>query len=195
MALPATDNFNRADENPLNANWTGTLNNWRVISNQAQGTTFNYSAIYWSADAFGNDHYSQAVNKQVSDAGPAVRVSAGPKSYHFDAKAGSNTVMQKDVNGTFTNLQTGLATPAVNDLMYIEAVGTTIKMKINGSQIGTDQTDSALATGSAGLWTYDTTGIVDDFQGDNLGAAGRTTKNTRSWPLGTEIGMGWRQEC
>jgi hypothetical protein len=24
---------------------------------------------------------------------------------------------------------------------------------------------------------------------------GRTTKNTRSWPLGTEIGMGWRQEC
>lgn len=28
-----------------------------------------------------------------------------------------------------------------------------------------------------------------------VAAAGRTTKNTRSWPLGTEIGMGWRMEC
>lgn len=26
----------------------------------------------------------------------------------------------------------------------------------------------------------------------NIAAAGRTTKNTRGWPLGVEIGMGWR---
>jgi hypothetical protein len=26
-------------------------------------------------------------------------------------------------------------------------------------------------------------------------AAGRTTKNTRAWPLGTEIGMNWRVPC
>lgn len=35
--------------------------------------------------------------------------------------------------------------------------------------------------------------IACSFTG--TGAGGRTTKNTRAWPLGTEIGMGWRQEC
>jgi hypothetical protein len=29
----------------------------------------------------------------------------------------------------------------------------------------------------------------------NPSAGGRTTKNTRAWPLGTEVGMGWRMPC
>jgi hypothetical protein len=168
MALPASDNFNRADANPIGGNWTPTKNQCQIVSNAIQGVTFNYSAAYWSADAFGNDHYAQMTTIQVSDGGPAVRMSAGPNSYHFDAKAGTNTVMQKDVGGSFTNLQSGLATPAVNDVCYIEAVGTTIKMKINGVQIGTNQTDSSLASGSAGFWTFDTSTRFDDFSADNI---------------------------
>jgi len=33
---------------------------------------------------------------------------------------------------------------------------------------------------------------IDNFRAADLVAGGRTTKNTRAWPLGTEIGMGWR---
>lgn len=41
-------------------------------------------------------------------------------------------------------------------------------------------------------------GVASEWQGYlAFGDAptGRTTKNTRAWPLGTEIGMGWRMEC
>lgn len=169
MALPASDNFNRADANPIGTNWTSTKNSCQLVSNAIQGVSFNYSAAYWSGDTFNNDQYAQMAAVQISDGGPAVRMSAGPNSYHFDAKAGTNTVMQKDVGGSFTNLQSGLATPAVSDVCYIEVVGTTLKMKINGVQIGSNQTDSSLASGSAGFWTFDTSTRMDDFQADNIG--------------------------
>lgn len=172
MALPASDDFNRADANPIGGNWTASKNSCQLVSNAMQGVSFNYSAAYWSADAFSSDHYCQMTAATVSDGGPGVRMQAGPKSYHFDAKTGTNTVMQKDVNGSFTNLQTGLATPAASDTCYIEAVGTTIKMKINGVQIGTDQTDASISGGAAGFWTFDTSTRFDNFQADNVGGGG-----------------------
>ena len=68
--------------------------------------------------------------------------------------------------------------------------------------------DFRLVTGAAGkdTGTTDSTNAANDIAGtarpsgsaydvgcwEFVQAAGRTTKNTRSWPLGTEIGMGWR---
>ena len=173
MALPANDNFNRANGAPLGANWTPTINSWQVVGGaQAAGNTFGYSAEYWSADSFTGDHYAQAKNVQVADGGPGVRMQSGPKSYHFDIKAGNNTLIQRDVNGSFTNLQTGLTTPAVNDTVYIEVVGTTIKLKVNGTQLGTDQTDSTISGGAAGVWAWDTNTILDDFNADTIPSGG-----------------------
>lgn len=37
--------------------------------------------------------------------------------------------------------------------------------------------------------------IIASYEVAQFAAGGRTTKNTRSNPLGTEIGMGWRMEC
>jgi len=103
---------------------------------------------------------------------------SGPaRSYHFDAKAGAgNSKLQKDVNGSFTDLLTGLT--AVNgDVLYIEAVGTTIKVKVNGVQVGTDATDSAIATGACGMWSWDTGTNMDDFLADNIGGGAAPTVN------------------
>jgi hypothetical protein len=36
---------------------------------------------------------------------------------------------------------------------------------------------------------------AQEFECPEAAGGGRTTKNTRSWPLGTEIGMGHRMEC
>lgn len=77
--------------------------------------------------------------------------------------------------------------------------------------VGTGQTsraeDDAIAGGgsSGGVSTESATGgnTVMSWTGGSFwacgataliaaAAAGRTTKNTRAWPLGTEIGMGWR---
>lgn len=182
LALPASDNFNRADSNPISGgNWTGVVNNLQITTNIAYGNTFAYALAYWSADAFNADHYSQVkLATSPSDGGPAVRVSAGPNSYHFDLKAGNNCNMVKLVAGSFTNLQTGLTSPANGDTCYIEVVGTTIKVKINGVQVGTDQTDSSLSSGSAGIFDYDQAGGSDDFLADNIGAA--VTSPYPPWP-------------
>lgn len=173
MSLPASDNFNRANGAPLGSNWTPVTNMWQVVAaTHAAPNNFGYSEEYWSADAFSSDHYASVVNITVSDGGPAVRVQSGPKSYIFDIKPGNNTTILKDNAGSFTNLQTGLTTPAVNDICYIEAVGTTIKLKVNGTQLGTDATDASHTGGAAGLWGWDTNTIIDDFLADNVGGGG-----------------------
>lgn len=172
MALPASDDFNRADSNPISGgNWTAVHGNIQIISNAVQGTTFNYNLAYWSADAFGNDQYAQFVVLVFNGGGPACRMTSGNNAYVMDTRSSANTKMQKVVGGTFTDLQTGLAAQSANDTVYIEAVGTTIKLKVNGVQLGTDQTDSALSSGSAGLYTFDTPDRYDTFQADNIGAA------------------------
>jgi ribosomal protein L34 len=51
----------------------------------------------------------------------------------------------------------------------------------------TDELDIVIATGTGGNTTYRLVAL-----GVEPPAAGRTTKNTRAWPLGVEIGMGWR---
>lgn len=172
MTLPATDNFNRANAGTLGANWSTTINTFQVANNAAQGNNFAYNATYWSADAFGGDHYAQCVvGVVISDGGPGVRIQSGPKSYHFDIKAGNNCKIQKDVAGSFTDLVTGINTPSTGDTVYIEASGSTITVKVNGTQVG-QTTDSAITGGAAGLWSYDTSGVYDNFQADNLGGGG-----------------------
>lgn len=173
--LPAIDNFNRADASPdASGNWTAIKNNIQIVSNAAQGTTFNFTLAKWSADTFGNDQYAQCKILTISDGGPGVRLSGtsgSPNTYHYDCKAGNQVVMQKIVAGASTNLQSGLTTPALNDTIYIEVSGTTIKLKNNGVQIGSNQTDNSLSSGSAGFFDFDTNARFDDFQADNIGGA------------------------
>jgi hypothetical protein len=172
MALPANDNFNRADESPLNtSNWTAINGGHQVVSSAVQGVTFAYNLSYWSADAFAADHSTQVTLLAASDGGPAVRVSSGSNAYFLDIKAGNNTELKKLVGGSQTTLQGGLTTPAVNDTVYIEVVVSTIKVKVNGTQLGTDQADSSFSSGSAGLFDYDSNGRYDNFTADNIGGA------------------------
>jgi hypothetical protein len=172
VALPATDNFNRSNQLGLGSNWTPTINNFQVVNNAAQGNNFAYNADTWSADAFSGNHYAQCVcgagSGALSDGGPGVRMQTGPKSYHFDTKGGAgNSKIQMDIAGSFTDLVTGL-TVATGDTAYIEASGSTLTAKVNGTQVG-QTTESSITGGAAGLWSYDTTGNYDDFQADNLG--------------------------
>lgn len=192
MALPATDDFNRADALDLGANWTNSTSydagaKIRIVSNTASvsGSARGPSA-YWNADSFTADHYSQCVLGTAPDVGPAVRIATN-QSYVI---SGSNHTLSKVTNGTsFSTLQT-LPSMAVGDTIKLTVEGSTLKVYKNGSQTGTNQTDATFSTGNPGLWGW--TGAMDDWEGGNMGAAGRTTKNTRAFPLGSEIGMGWR---
>jgi hypothetical protein len=60
VALPASDNFNRANANPAGGNWTTMplAVAIQIISNQCAASGVG-AAARWNADTFGNDQYSQ----------------------------------------------------------------------------------------------------------------------------------------
>lgn len=116
-------------------------------------------------------------------------------------------------NGTtaFTNSGTSLAIPvtsASGDLTM-----TCVSLESGSAPTATDRTErwrlsNAFNCGCGGdtgpgtaspthTWTFASTATVGsgaNFLAAAAGGGGRTTKNTRAWPLGTEIGMHWRAE-
>lgn len=60
MALPASDDFNRANSTDIGTNWTPQSGSFELSSNavlpngSSAGTE---NAEFWNADTFGNDQY------------------------------------------------------------------------------------------------------------------------------------------
>ena len=74
----ASDNFNRADENPLAGNWTTvpTAGNCKIVTNVVNGVTTGSNEVYWNAGSFSNDQYSQLIfPTNVANNGVLCRVS------------------------------------------------------------------------------------------------------------------------
>lgn len=181
----ATDNFNRADSTDLGTNWdvqTGE-GQWEIVSNEARPRFFdgdcteNYNAI-----TFANDQYSEATLKALTAAsgggrgpGVACRCSTSAHTYYRSTAnsnaSGNNHELVKFVAGSATSLGFIDADFAVNDVIRIEAQGTTIRTKKNGTtQISV--TDSAIASGRAGV-CYSSQGEsaqLDDWAGGDLAA-------------------------
>lgn len=183
MSLPATDDFNRADAADLGANWTNMSGfpGMRLLSNKTQPSTAtgDYSFSYWNADSFNSDHYSQAKSGggTVGQAVILARASGSEDCYLVlkNYVSGACTLFKR-ASGSFTQLQS-YGTPTINagDLMRIEAEGSSIRFYIAGVQQGTTATDSALATGSAGIGGNSNSsngeGQMDDWEGGNLSVA------------------------
>lgn len=174
MALPATDNFNRADSSGLGANWTAIVNNWNVVSNTARPANAGaHDAVYWSADAFANDQECQIVCGTitgVTDGGPGVRVSGtGGLNGYFVEVYDSGWILTKFVTGSQSSLTSGSDVFTAGDACKIAVVGTAITVYRNGVSIGASS-DASLASGACGLWAFGLGTIVDDFVGNNAGA-------------------------
>jgi hypothetical protein len=172
MALPATDNFNRADANPIGGNWSTVqgLNALQLQNNSVNGSVNNTdNAAYWNADSFANDQYSQIKKLTTSsDHGPLVRVATN-NCYMADVYS-TGIDIWKYVAGSWTQLGSTISiTLAANDVLKLSATGTTLEIFQNGTSRGT-RSDSELATGSAGIWAYNNyTNInVDDWEGGNV---------------------------
>lgn len=171
MALPATDNFNRANGAP-GANWTAIINSFTIISNTIDGVNgADYNVMKWSADAFPDDHYAQLKISAATDGGPAVRITgtnlATAKLYYIDARTGSDRLL-KLILGTETSIG-ALSTYAGNDIAKLTAIGTTIQAYKNGIANGSPITDSAATTGSAGVGMFSAGSAYDDWEGGDFG--------------------------
>jgi hypothetical protein len=200
MTALATDNFsaavNGSELTTWDSNWTyGTASG--PPNNQMNGVTggtiktANDAAdlgLYWNATTWPDNQYSQAkitcsaTGYTLSD-GPGLSVRNSP-SVNTRYRAivthitGSNNVdIAKRVNGIYTSLG-GRNSGAWTDgaTWYLEVSGTTLLVKLNGTQVGSTATDSATATGSAGLaYSAEGSGVPtcswDDWEGGDLGAA------------------------
>ncbi len=204
MALPATDAFTNTDGTVLtthSASWTFQNGTFSIQGNAAAANTGAADSFAsWNADTFGNDQYSQGVFLTPTAgeyAGVACRMAAGTvdTNYHYYSESGVS-YFQKIVTGVYTQFGTTGGGFANNDAVKITANGTTITPFKNGvidSGVGGAVTDSAIASGSAGIGGFGvataTDSRLDDWQGGSiatmtvtaLAASSTSTSNATSY--------------
>ena len=160
----ASDDFNRANENPITGNWTSgtsTFTDPQIVSNVVQGVTASadgsafYNAITWP-----DDQYAELKITSLNvpgDGGPAVRLSAADKTgYIFSVDTnGTQYNIIKYVAGSGTNLSGTIGrTFIVGDIVRIEARGSSISVFHNNVQFFS-VADGSIAAGNAGLFIFD----------------------------------------
>ena len=196
MSLPASDNFNRPSEYPLAGNWT-TAPGANAFDKSTTGVyppTSRETIMYWNADAFGNDQYSQVKLSNMYGNGPAVRIKTSGttiNAYLFISHDGTSGLdFYKCVEGSYSQIgSTHARTNSDGDIFKLVVTGTAFDMYVNGD-LEVSQTDLSLSSGSAGMIGFSSYKAMDDWEGGDVAAGGgRTTKNTRSWDLGVGAGM------
>lgn len=172
-----TDNFNRTDENPITG-WTkvGTGHDFQVISNELGGAGSASDSIIYHTNTTPSTgaQFSQITAKTLgtnSEWSVACRVGT---STPFNAYLGSAYSLgavagQKIVNGVWNTIIATAPAVAVNDIYRIEASGTSISIKKNGSHLsGSPTTDSSLSSGRVGVYMYAVDSRLDDWSGGDL---------------------------
>jgi len=171
-----TDDFNRADENPLAAPWTQihTFNKPRLVDQALRSTEFPTAWAYYN-QAVADDQFAQIkMSALSSDNGVTLRSNSGRNAlenigYSVMYNDG-NILIRKWTLDFFTNLNSVSATGLIvaGDILRGEISGSTITAKVNGATVLT-ATDSTYASGFVGISVKGQYGDeVDDFQGGDL---------------------------
>ncbi len=168
----ASDDFNRAN-GALGTNWgdvTG-LSTFTIQSNAAiaVGSILGNRFINVSAP---NDQYAKttlSILRSTSDegVGPAVRMASGAITMYFAQCNTTEIKLYRVVGGSFVQLGSDAAAGAVNDIILIQAVGTSITVKKNGTTIIGPITDANIASGDWGMWGSNPTGGINPVAVDN----------------------------
>lgn len=179
-----TDNFNRANENPLAGNWIQRETGGNIIldTNRITGEENQECAAYWdeAENNFTDDHYSEIelVESNASGyVGAMVRCSISGVDYYavfFGAAGDDNIYVSRWDAGTETNLAVIPYVFSVNDILRVEVTGqatVSLVIKINGVQQGSTVNDNNAArklTGQPGVWMFSNTSFGDNWEADNL---------------------------
>ena len=181
----ATDNFNRANEDPLSGggNWVacGTAARPKIVGNQvvSNGAADGYSrytGASWAADQQSEITLTDTLDAQNDRAGVLCRHPAGSTihAYAFfvqrDAGPAYNLYMYKYVSGTPTQLSSVSygATPAPGDILLLEVVGSALTGKVNGvTKISTS--DSAITGADAPGFFIGLNLSMDNWAGADAG--------------------------
>lgn len=176
----------------MGGNWTapdGVADSKFILtSNHVTGQGLStLQLMYWNADSFNTNHYSQAtlggnsLTSAATYAGVAARVqTTGQNAYLFGFFSGSGNgyEIRKIVAGSISAVQTCTGTPASGDKLKLEANGTTLTAYVDtGSgftQVGQATGQNDFTNGAAGMFGYNggDAFTLDDFAADNVGGGG-----------------------
>lgn len=186
--LTKSDNFNRADQNPLrdgvdtSATPTGTWGDsgsgadLKILSNQVT-TTGALTGGFWAADTFDADQSSQVyvVSNNNAYSGPSVRMSQGTTNtvhgYGVSVSFGY-VILYRFNNGSRTTLSSALASgvTVTSKTFKLTASGsspTILRVYVDGVQVGSDYSDSSpITSGSPGIISDGA--VFDNWVGEEL---------------------------
>ena len=187
--------------------WTELTNSVEVSSGvlRPTSTAVTYARCDSSLDTSAQYHqfdFTLTDGVTLSNiAQPMVRFTDLNNHYRAVARRRSTTgherVGAKRVASTTTTIVTGDTTdPGASGTIKVTIDGSTMTIDIGAyNSSGTDGTPelTAVLTGGVSLFSQGGVGqaTADNHTIADVVAAGRTTRNTRAFPLGTEIGMGW----
>jgi hypothetical protein len=172
-----TDNFNRANENPLAGNWTqgfGQTDTFSLNANAANSTSGNDCAAYYNAITWPDDQYMEVkCSPNASGAGSgyglAMRMDTATKSlYRIVIDNAGNIDIARIDSGTYNGLATRSVSFVTGGTLRVEVTGSatvTIKVFWQGVQAGANITDSSAnrrTTGKAGISFSSTNGGSED---------------------------------
>ena len=171
------DSFTRANAASLGANWASTQGTMVVASNAASSSGSGYNAEYYSGQQFIADQFSRAtVHAYANGASDLVQVSTrmapGAETYYaFWCLNGAKSIL-KLVAGTQTTLATTASACAVNDVIELDAVGSsTVDLTaIDNGVVVLTATDSSspLTTGGVGIGVWNSSDSLVNWIGGSL---------------------------
>lgn len=197
MSTQATDDFDRANGG-LGANWT-TANSCTapdILTNECRADN-DPEGAYWNGYTPPADQWSETIVGTVlmvtsdNGAGPAIRQATGADSKYFSmANFGDKSRLYKVAAGVYTSLGVGGGAIAIGDALYLEGVGTAIKVKINGAE-SISVTDSGVtAAGRLALFGANEGAVnptIASWQGGDI-TSGVAHRKVNSIPIGSKIG-------
>jgi len=173
MSLPATDDFNRGDANPIGGNWTTVTGQGDVaiVSNQAVGGNGGGGAVArWNADTFSDDQYCQAKIQTIDGASLLTRVPSSAFDGYLLYMAGSGDVRiyRMDAGSAIGPLSTPNFAYVVGDTVKLTSVGSTHTAYKNGVAQANPATDATHTSGSPGINFNNSSSALDDWEGGNV---------------------------
>lgn len=174
----ATDDFNRANENPLSKGgmWSRFSDRYamQVSGNTATLTAFGqFNFSIYNGVSFGSNQYVQSTIVNQGFIGHVLRASGMPGAagtfYFIYWNAGNSQFnMVKSIAGVQTAVGAAIGGTASAGTFRSEVVGSNFSVTRNGIVVFT-RTDSSIAMGYPGITLNDTPAVHDDFSaGDDV---------------------------
>jgi hypothetical protein len=187
-----SDDFNRANSTDLGAGWVEVSGDWSIISNQLSSGSAGGTIILRAAAAMAsNDHSAQVTIAATTSASHGLWIRGNPSggltSGYLWRNDGSSWDLFRVVGGSFTVIGTYAVAAAPGDVAKVQAVGSTIKGFVNGTQ-RVSVTDTDVPTGiSVGLRAESVAALrFDDFTAADVTAGatlGVATSTEAAQPL------------